>query len=136
LDENSYIALLNTSLDWTTHHPLPLICALITKSVAHIPHLECTTLVMMKPMCLGDKAKMHQFPSIGSKCVYLILTIHSLINRTKMEGCNTHQASYTHTPTTKRENCEICVVSCGSRLEVCATKYFGKLLNKTLIYFI
>jgi hypothetical protein len=60
-------------------------CALITTSVAHIPHLECTTLVMMKPMCLGDKAKMHQFPSIGSKCVYLILTIHSLINRTKVE---------------------------------------------------
>jgi hypothetical protein len=97
LDENSYIALFNTftHFGWTTHHPLPLICALITKSVVHIPHLECTTLVMMKLMCLGDKAKMHQLPSIGSKCVYLILTIHSLINRTKVEGCNTHQASHT-----------------------------------------
>jgi hypothetical protein len=35
--------------------------------------------------------------------------------------------THTHTPTTKRENCEICVVLCGSRLEVCAITYFGKL---------
>jgi hypothetical protein len=46
-------------------------------------------------MCLRNKTKMHQLSSIGSKCVYLILTIHSLINRTKVEGCNTHQASHT-----------------------------------------
>jgi hypothetical protein len=79
------------------------VCALITTSAAHIPHLKCTTLVMMKPMCLGDKAKMHQLPSIGLKCVYLILTIHSLINRTKVERCNAHQASHTNTHTAKRE---------------------------------
>jgi len=79
------------------------VCPLITTSAAHIPRLECTTLVMMKPMCLGDKAKMHQLPSIGSKCVYLILTIHSLINRTKVEGYNAHQASHTHSHTAKRE---------------------------------
>jgi hypothetical protein len=81
MDENSYIALLNTSFDWTTHHPLPLMCGLLTSSVAHIPHLEFTTLVMMKPMCFEDKAKMHQFSSIRSKCIYLILTIHSPINK-------------------------------------------------------
>jgi len=36
-----------------------------------------------------------------------------------VEGCITHQASHTHTSMIKRENCEICVVLCGSKLEVC-----------------
>jgi mannose-6-phosphate isomerase-like protein (cupin superfamily) len=39
---------------------------------------ECIVVGKVECIVVG-KAKMHQFPSIGSKCVYLILTVHSSI---------------------------------------------------------
>jgi hypothetical protein len=71
-------------------------------------------------------------PSIRSKRVYLILTIHSLINRTKVEGWK--NLSSTHKPTAKREKCEICVVQ-GLECVLGSTLVSFQLLVSLILWF-